>query len=101
SVLIEEQDRAKQAGKLGFHNAHEVIQYRLQASIARYHLQDMTLSVTQRLCQPAFGHVHQDSGVFDEVAGRIENRMPYTVHVFRRTIWKNDSKMRLEILSRA
>src|SRR5258708_8588278 len=56
-VLVKEQDRAKQASKLGFHNAHQVLQYFFQRSIARYHLQDTTLSVTQRLCPPALGDV--------------------------------------------
>jgi hypothetical protein len=48
-VLIEEQDRAKQASKLSFHYAYQVLQYLLQRSIARYHLQNTALSITQRL----------------------------------------------------
>src|SRR5260370_9187572 len=50
---------------------------------------------------PAFGHVHRDTHEFAHIAGRVENRMTYSVQVFRRTVWKNDSEMRLEILSRA
>jgi hypothetical protein len=50
---------------------------------------------------PAFGHVHQDTHEFDGGAGRVQNRMGYSMHVSRRTVWKKDSEMRLEILSRA
>jgi hypothetical protein len=57
TVLIEEQDRAKQAGKLGFHNAHQVVQYFLKRSIARYHLQNAALSVTQSLRSLALGNI--------------------------------------------
>src|SRR5260370_31530026 len=56
-VLVKEQDRAKQPGKLGFHNPHQVLQYLLQRSIAGYHLQDTALSVTQSLCPLAFGDI--------------------------------------------
>ncbi len=55
--LVEEQDRAKQASKLGFHNAHQVLQYLLQRSIARYHFQNAALSITQRLCLLALGDI--------------------------------------------
>src|SRR5260370_14100690 len=61
-VLVEEQDRAKQAGKLGFHNEHQVLQYSLQRSIAADHLQDTTLSVTQRLSPLALGDVADGAG---------------------------------------
>src|SRR5258707_13201640 len=60
-VLVKEQDRAKQPGKLGFHNAHQVLQYFLQRSIAGYHLQNTALSVTQRLCPHAFGYIDQSA----------------------------------------
>jgi hypothetical protein len=48
---------------------------------------------------PAFRYVHQNTHEFAHIAGRVENRMSYSVHVFRRTVWKNDSEMCLEILS--
>ncbi len=92
-VLVKEQNRAKQASKLAFHNAHQVLQYSLEVRIARYHLQDMTLSVTQRLDTLVFTHVHQDTHEFASVAGRFQNRMTYPEHVSRRSIRKNDSKM--------
>jgi len=71
-----------------------------QRSIARDHLQDTTLSVTQRLGQPAFGHVHQDTHEFGGGAGCVENRMAHSMHVFRPTVWKKKSELSLEILSR-
>src|SRR5258707_5493357 len=64
-VLVKEQDRAKQPGKLGFHNAHQVLQYLLQRSISRYPLQDTALSVTQRLCPLALGGVHHCANELD------------------------------------
>jgi len=37
----------------------------------------------------AFGHVHQDTHVFQTTSpDAVENRMAYTMHVFRRTVWK-------------
>ena len=63
-VLVEQQDRAKQAGKLRLHDAHQVLQYFLQRSIARDHLQNTALSVTQRLCPLAFGDVNQAAHEF-------------------------------------
>ena len=48
------------------------------------------------LCQ-----VHHDTHEFDDIAGRVENRMTCSVHVFRRTVWKNDSEMRIKIVPRA
>src|SRR5260370_39703650 len=47
-VLVKEQDRAKQPGKLGFHNPHQVLQYLLQRSISRHPPQDTAPSVTPR-----------------------------------------------------
>ena len=78
-VLIKEQDRAKQAGKLGFDNAHQLLQYFLQRSIVRYHLQNAALSVTQRLRPLAFGNVNHGTHVFNEIAGRTENGMAHCV----------------------
>jgi hypothetical protein len=48
---------------------------------------------------PAFRYVHQNAHEFADIAGRVENRMSYSVHVFSRAVWKNDPEMRLEILS--
>jgi hypothetical protein len=48
----------------------------------------------------AFGHVYQDTHEFADIAGRVENRMTYSMHVSRRTVWKKESELRLEILSR-
>jgi hypothetical protein len=48
---------------------------------------------------PAFRYVHQNTHEFAYIAGRLENRMSYSIYVFRRTVRKNDSEMRLEILS--
>jgi hypothetical protein len=48
---------------------------------------------------PAFRDVHQNAYEFAGIAGWVENRVSYSVHVFRRTVRKNDSEMRLEILS--
>src|ERR1700681_4623847 len=65
SVLVEEQYRAKQAGKFGFHNPYQVLQCFLQRSIAGYHLQNTALSVTQRLCPLALGGVHHGANELD------------------------------------
>src|ERR1700731_3349114 len=100
-VLVEEQDRAKQAGKLGFHNTHQALQYFLQRRITRYHLQDTALCITQCLCTPAFGHVNHDTHEFGDIAGRVEDRMTCSVHIFRRTVWKNDPEIRIKIFPRA
>src|SRR5260370_23306016 len=94
-VLVEEQDRAKQAGKLVFQNANQALQYFLQRSIARYHLQDTTLSVTQLLVPLAFGLVPHDTHNFDGGAGRVENRMAYSMHSSPRALWKQESEMLL------
>jgi hypothetical protein len=48
---------------------------------------------------PAFRYVHQNAHEFADIAGRVENRMSYSAHVFRRTVRKNDPEMRLEIRS--
>src|SRR5260370_38465185 len=48
-VLVEEQDRTEQAGKLGFHNPYQLLQNFLQQSITGYHFQNTALSVTHRL----------------------------------------------------
>lgn len=58
-VLIEEQDRTKQAVKSAFHNSNQLLQYFFQRGVAGYHLQDTDLSVTQRLRLLALGYVHQ------------------------------------------
>src|SRR5437867_2112837 len=63
--LRREEDRAKQAGKLGFHNPHQLLQYFPKRSITRYHLQNTALCVTQRLYALAFGHVHHRSDELD------------------------------------
>jgi hypothetical protein len=64
-LLVEKQNRAKQAGKLGFHNPHQLLQYFLQRSIAPNHLQNTALSVTQRLCPLALGGVHHCANELD------------------------------------
>src|SRR6202165_2066543 len=95
-VLIEEQDRAEQAGKLGFHNPHQVLQYFLQRSIVRYHLQNAALSVTQRLRPLAFGNVNHGTHVFNKIAGRTENGMAHCVDLPDLATRMNDSVIELE-----
>ena len=63
-VLIKEQDRAKQPGKLRFHHQHQLRQCFLQRSIAGDHFQNAALSVAQRLCSLALGDVHHCSDEF-------------------------------------
>src|SRR5438445_5470244 len=81
SIVVEEQDRAKQAGKLRLHDAHQVLQYFLQRSIARYHLQNVTLSVTQRLRTLAFGDVNRATHELHQIPGCAHNRMANGVDV--------------------
>src|ERR1700682_4704643 len=95
-VLIKEQDRAKQVDKLGFDNAHQLLQYFLQRSIVRYHLQNAALSVTQRLRPLAFGDVNHGTHVFNEIAGRTENGMAYCVDLPDLATGMNDSVIELE-----
>ncbi len=49
---------------------------------------------------PAFGHIHHHTNEFTDITGRAENRMTCSIHVFRRTVWKNDSEMRIKIFPR-
>src|ERR1700682_599843 len=95
-VLIKEQDRAKQAGKLGFDNSHQLLQYFLQRSIVRYHLQNAAFSVTQRLRPLAFGDVNHGTHVFNEIAGRTENGMAHCVDLPDLATGMNDSVIELE-----
>src|SRR5205807_409936 len=97
SVLVEEQDRAKQAGKLDFHNLYQLLQYLLQRSIARDHLQNAVLSVPQRLRPLALGDVDHGTHVFNEIAGWTENGMAYHVNVSDLAVRMNDSVILLEI----
>src|ERR1700694_1371834 len=96
-VLVEEQDRAKQAGKLGFHNPHQLLQYFLQRSIAGYHLQNTALSITQRLCPLVLGDVDHGTDEFNEIAGWTENGMAYCVDVPDLAAGMNDSVIELEL----
>src|SRR6202046_3649593 len=91
AVLIEEQDRAKQAGKLGFHDPHQLLQYFLQPSVAGYHLQNTALSVTQRLGLLALGNVHHGAHELLHIPGCVQNRMANGVSVFDSPVRKNDS----------
>src|SRR5580704_6879097 len=95
-VLVEEQDRAKQPGKLGFHNPYQLHQCFLQWSSAGYHLQNAALSVTQGLCPLALGYVDYGADVFNEIAGRTENGMAYCVDIPDLAAGTNDSVIELE-----
>src|SRR6202165_707261 len=95
-VLVEEQDRAKQAGKCAFHNTHQLLQYFLQRSIAGYHLQNTALSITQRLCPLVLGDVDHGTDEFNEIAGWTENGMAYCVDVPDLAAGMNDSVIELE-----
>ncbi len=64
-VLVKQQDRAKQTGKLSFHNEHQVFQYFFQRSVARYHLQNATLAVAQDLCALAIRYIRNGPDKFD------------------------------------
>src|ERR1700694_743470 len=96
-VLVEEQDRAKQAGKLGFYNAHQLLQYFLQRSIAGYHLQDTALSVTQRLRPLVLGDVDYGTDEFNEIAGWTENGMAYCVDIPDLAAGMHNSVIHLEL----
>src|ERR1035438_1983479 len=97
-VLVEKQDRAKQAGKLGFHNTHQIFQYFLQWTIARYHLQNMALPVTQRLSLLAFGHVHQGTDDLSDFSRLIHHRVRDGVKMLYPSVRKNNSEIKLRIL---
>jgi hypothetical protein len=99
-VLVEEKHRTKQAGKLGFHNMHQLLQYFLQRSIARYHLQNAALSVTQRLRPHAFGYIHQGADDLSDFAGLIHYRVRDRVKVLYCSVRKNNSKIKLGVLLR-
>src|ERR1700730_12483249 len=99
SILIEEQHRAKQAGKLRFHDAHQVFQRFLERCIASYHLQNAALSITQRLCPIALGNVHHGTHEFAGVAGRLDDRVTYPEHVSCRLFRNYYSEMRLDVSS--
>jgi hypothetical protein len=96
-VLIEEQDRTKQAGKLGFHNPHQLLQYFLQRSIAGYHLQNTALSVTQRLCPLAPGGVHHCANELDATPFVAEG-MIHNTDIFDGTIRHHQATFVLKIL---
>src|SRR3977135_3785501 len=96
-VLVQQQDRAKQAGKLGFHNPYQFLQYFLQRSITGYHLQNTALSVTQRLCPLAVGHVYRCTDVFKEIAGYVANGVTCRANVLNRSAWKNDSEIHVKV----
>src|ERR1700756_1363992 len=96
-VLVEEQDRAKQAGKLRFHNSYELLEYSLKGSIARYHLQNATLSLTKRRCPPALGDVYHRTDELNEIAGWTENGMAYRVDVADLAAGMDDSVIELEL----
>jgi hypothetical protein len=95
-VLIEEQDGAKQAGKLGFDNAHQLLQYFLQRSIARYHFQDTALSITQGLRPLTLGDVDHCTHESNQITGRVENGMAYCVDLPDLAAGMNDSVIELE-----
>src|SRR6267154_5402082 len=76
-VLVAEQDRAPQAGKLRFDNPYQLLEYFFKRSIARYHLQNTTLSITQRLCSLAFRDVYHGTDELNKIAGWTENGMAY------------------------
>src|SRR5580692_6244062 len=97
SVLVQEQNRAKQPGKLGFHNPHQLLQYFLERCIAHDHLQDTTLSGTQPLCPLLFGHVHQRTHEFNHIAGCAEDWVTYCVDISDLAAGMNDSAVQLEL----
>src|SRR5882724_1908400 len=97
SILVEEQDRAKQAGKLRLHNAHQVLQYVLQRSIARDHLQNAALSVTQRLRPLAFGDVNRATHELHQIPGCAHNRMANGVDISNGAGRKKDSEFHFVI----
>src|ERR1700716_386026 len=97
AVVVEEQDRAKQAGKLGFHNPYQLLQYFLQRSIARDHLQNAALSVTQRLCPLALGDVDHGTDEFDDIPRWTEKGMAHRVDVPDLAAGMHDSVIEREL----
>src|SRR5258708_29172137 len=96
-VLVKEQYRAQQAGQLVFHNPYQLLQYFPQRSIARYHLQDTTLSVAHRLGPLAFAHIHDRADDFSDFARLIHHRTIDTMKEFYRSVRQNDPQISLRI----
>src|SRR3984957_1807306 len=95
-VLMEEQDGAKQAGKLRFHNPHQLLQYFLHRGITRDHLQNTALSFTQRLCPLALGDIDHRTNKFNEISGRTEDWVAYRLDLPDLAAGMNDSVIKLE-----
>jgi hypothetical protein len=96
-VLVEEQDRAQQAGKLGFDNPYQMIEYFFKRSIASDLLQNTTLSITQRLCSFAFRDVYHGTDELNKIAGWSEDGMAYCVDVTDFAAGMKDSVIELEL----
>src|SRR6202795_3257794 len=53
---------------------------------------------TGRLLSPlALGDVHRCTDVFQEIPGYVANGVPCRANVLNRSVWKNDSELRVEL----
>ena len=57
SIIVEQKDRAEDAGELGFNEAHEMFEHIGQGGAQGNHLQDMGLAFAQAILALALGNV--------------------------------------------